>query len=190
MVVAALTKSAQFPFCRWLPLAMAAPTPVSALVHSSTLVTAGVFLLVRFFPVFSSNVSLCGWLFAVGRLTSLLAGVAAFVELDFKKVVAYSTLRQLGVMMVRLGLGLWRLAFFHLLAHAIFKALLFLCVGVLIARHGHGQDLRSIGNLVKGMPIIQAGIVLARGALCGVPFLSGFYSKDAILERRAVAEVS
>lgn len=105
VVLAAITKSAQFPFCSWLPLAMAAPTPVSALVHSSTLVTAGVYLLVRFFPLFRERAGACQRLFMLGRLTSCLAGVAAFVEFDFKKVVAYSTLRQLGVIIVSLGLG-------------------------------------------------------------------------------------
>ena len=169
---------------------MAAPTPVSALVHSSTLVTAGVFLLIRFFPVFGNRDGAKCVVFVLGVVTRFLAGVAAFVEFDFKKVVAYSTLSQLGVIIVRLGLGYWGLAFFHLLAHAMFKALLFLCVGVLIHYHGHGQDLRSMGNLTNGMPVVQVGMVLANAALCGIPFLRGFYSKDAILQYGLVAEVS
>ena len=170
-------------------MAMAAPTPVSALVHSSTLVTAGVYLLVRFYPVLSFRWALHGWLLFVGRLTMFLAGLAAFAEFDFKKVVAYSTLRQLGVIIVRLGLGLPGLALFHLLAHAMFKALLFLCVGVVIDYHGHAQDLRSMGNLRKGLPVVQVGLLTADMSLCGVPFLRGFYSKDLILECGMMGDV-
>jgi len=182
LTIAAITKSAQFPFCRWLPLAIAAPTPVSALVHSSTLVTAGIFLLIRLHPVYASNQSAHNTLLFTGILTITLAGCAAYTEFDFKKVVAYSTLSQLGVITVSLGLALPNLAFFHLLTHAIFKALLFVCVGTIIHSHGHTQDLRRIGNLRKRRPAVQTRITLANLSLCGLPFLRGFYSKDSILE--------
>ena len=182
VILAAITKSAQFPFCSWLPMAMAAPTPVSALVHSSTLVTAGIFLLIRFYPVLSTFPSAHLALLITGTITILLAGISASVEFDFKKIVAFSTLSQLGVIVFRLGLGMPNLAFFHLLTHAIFKALLFLCVGTAIHIHAHIQDLRVMGNLPIHVPTIQSGILLANLALCGVPFLRGFYSKDIILE--------
>ena len=182
VVLAAITKSAQFPFCSWLPMAIAAPTPVSALVHSSTLVTAGVFLLIRFYPVLSLSHAAPTMLLITGRITILLAGISASAEFDFKKIVAFSTLRQLGVMIFSLGLGIPNLAFFHLLTHAMFKALLFLCVGTAIHLHGHMQDLRIMGNLAPRVPAIQAGILLSNLALCGIPFLRGFYSKDLILE--------
>jgi len=168
---------------------MAAPTPVSALVHSSTLVTAGVYLLIRFYPVFGHRNLTLNFLVVIGSVTIFLAGVAAFVEYDFKKVVAYSTLSQLGVIVLSLGLGLPGLTFFHLLTHAIFKALLFLCVGVLIHSHGHAQDLRTIGNLTLRRPFIQTATILSSLALCGFPFLSGFYSKDMILEHGLSGEI-
>lgn len=166
---------------------MAAPTPVSALVHSSTLVTAGVFLLIRLYPTYASNASVHGALLCVGAVTAVLAGMAAFYEFDFKKVVAYSTLSQLGVIVRSLGLGLPSLAFFHLLTHAMFKALLFVCVGALIDQQGHAQDLRSMGGLIGGGTTLQGGLLVANVALCGIPFLRGFYSKDAILEHGFVA---
>lgn len=169
---------------------MAAPTPVSALVHSSTLVTAGVFLLIRYYPVLSQSPFCLPALLITGRVTILLAGISASVESDFKKIVAFSTLSQLGVIIFRLGLGMPILAFFHLLTHAIFKALLFLCVGTVIHFHGHMQDLRVMGNLVQRLPVIQVGIVVANLALCGIPFLSGFYSKDRILELGLSYELS
>ena len=167
---------------------MAAPTPVSALVHSSTLVTAGVFLLIRLYPLYAPNNTTHLTLLATGSITALLASGAAFTEFDFKKIVAYSTLSQLGVMTVRLGLGMPSLAFFHLLTHAMFKALLFVCAGVLIHNHTHAQDLRTIGNLRKRNPIAQTGLTLANLALCGLPFLRGFYSKDIILEYGTILE--
>lgn len=168
---------------------MAAPTPVSALVHSSTLVTAGVFLLIRFYPVLSQSPYTHIALLLTGRITMLLAGISASVEFDFKKIVAFSTLSQLGVIIFRLGLGMPNLAFFHLLTHAIFKALLFLCVGTAIHLHGHMQDLRVIGNLVTRVPIIQTGMMMSNLALCGIPFLRGFYSKDLILEFGVSAQI-
>lgn len=182
LILAAITKSAQVPFSSWLPAAMAAPTPVSALVHSSTLVTAGVFLLFRFYPTLSSQPGFNSILLIMATLTSLMAGLRAITECDIKKIIALSTLRQLGVIMVRLGLNAPFLAFFHLITHALFKALLFLCAGTLIHLHHHSQDLRYMGNLLAQTPSIAAAIIISNLALCGTPFLAGFYSKDAILE--------
>lgn len=182
ITVAACTKSAQIPFSRWLPAAIAAPTPVSALVHSSTLVTGGVFLLIRFFPFLDSF-----WIFKplilfIGVSTTIMAGIRATIECDIKKIIALSTLSQLGVIITALGLGLPNLATFHIITHALFKALLFICAGEIIANHNHAQDLRWIGNLVKRAPITSTCILAANFALCGLPFIAGFYSKDLILE--------
>nr|WRV01093.1 NADH dehydrogenase subunit 5 [Stygiocaris lancifera] len=180
MILAGMTKSAQIPFSAWLPAAMAAPTPVSALVHSSTLVTAGVFLLIRFSP------ALVGWaqevLFVLAGLTMFMAGLGANFETDLKKIIALSTLSQLGLMMYILSMGYYKLAFFHLLTHALFKALLFMCAGVMIHSIGSTQDIRSMGGLVYFMPLNVTVMNLANLALCGMPFLAGFYSKDLILE--------
>lgn len=182
ILIAAITKRAQIPFSRWLPAAMAAPTPVSALVHSSTLVTAGVFLLIRFYPFLRSYNWFCPTLLITASLTIFIAGISALIENDLKKIIALSTLRQLGVIIAALGLGLPKLAFFHLATHALFKALLFICAGSIIHFHHHGQDLRSVGNLTTQLPITITSLSIANISLCGLPFLSGFYSKDLILE--------
>nr|AUI11297.1 NADH dehydrogenase subunit 5 [Clanculus margaritarius] len=182
VVVAGMTKSAQIPFSSWLPAAMAAPTPVSALVHSSTLVTAGVFLLVRFFPFLSEFSGFKVGLLFVSVLTLLMAGIGANYEYDLKKVIALSTLSQLGVMMMSLGLGMPFLALFHLYTHALFKAMLFLCAGAIIHNNSNSQDLRQLGNLWRQMPLTVSCLNVANLALCGAPFMSGFYSKDLILE--------
>nr|BDE56972.1 NADH dehydrogenase subunit 5 [Travisia sanrikuensis] len=182
IILAAMTKSAQMPFSSWLPAAMAAPTPVSALVHSSTLVTAGIFLLIRFFPYLQSFTWFCPLLLLSASLTMFMAGLSALMECDLKKIIALSTLSQLGVMMASLGLSMPLLALFHLLTHALFKALLFLCAGTLISFHHHGQDIRSMGNLTSQLPITMSSLLLANLALCGFPFMAGFYSKDMILE--------
>nr|BDL61486.1 NADH dehydrogenase subunit 5 [Arcotheres sp. GK-2022] len=181
IMLAAMTKSAQIPFSAWLPAAMAAPTPVSALVHSSTLVTAGVYLMIRFSPALcnSKGQSL---LLIIACLTMFMAGVGANFEYDLKKIIALSTLSQLGVMLGVLGLGYPDLAFFHLLSHALFKALLFMCAGVVIHGVGGYQDIRYMGNLVKFMPLTSSYLIVSNLALCGAPFLAGFYSKDMILE--------
>nr|QPL15865.1 NADH dehydrogenase subunit 5 [Acanthephyra sp.] len=181
VVLAGMTKSAQIPFSAWLPAAMAAPTPVSALVHSSTLVTAGVYLLIRFSSVLEGTVVQTG-LLLLASLTMFMAGLGANFETDLKKIIALSTLSQLGVMMSVLALGFPGLAFFHLLAHALFKALLFMCAGSIIHSVGDYQDIRVMGGLVKFMPLSVMMINLANLALCGTPFLAGFYSKDLILE--------
>ena len=147
IIVAGITKSAQIPFSRWLPAAIAAPTPVSALVHSSTLVTAGVFLIIRFFPFLSSSSFFCPVLLLIATATMFMAGISARFETDLKKIIALSTLRQLGVMIAAIGLNLLNLALFHLFTHALFKALLFLCAGNIIHQSTNNQDLRLIGGL-------------------------------------------
>lgn len=182
MVVAAATKRAQIPFSAWLPAAMAAPTPVSSLVHSSTLVTAGVYLLVRFHGNLGVGDSRARGLLLVACLTMFMAGLGANFEMDLKKIIALSTLSQLGLMMAILGLGFPELAFFHLITHALFKALLFMCAGNYIHSLGDNQDIRWMGGLGVQMPLTSSCFVLSNMALCGLPFLAGFYSKDTILE--------
>nr|YP_010688296.1 NADH dehydrogenase subunit 5 [Layahima zonata]WBR65685.1 NADH dehydrogenase subunit 5 [Layahima zonata] len=181
VVLAAMTKSAQIPFSSWLPAAMAAPTPVSALVHSSTLVTAGVYLLIRFNLLFI-NTYLSKLLLLLSVLTMFMAGMGANYEFDLKKIIALSTLSQLGLMMSILSLGYADLAFFHLLTHALFKALLFMCAGSIIHNMKNTQDIRLMGGLVGMMPLTCTCFNIANLALCGMPFLAGFYSKDLILE--------
>jgi len=161
---------------------MAAPTPVSALVHSSTLVTAGVFLVIRFYSFLSSFPFFFYFLSFVSVLTMFMAGVSACFEMDMKKVIALSTLSQLGVMMSSLSLGLPLISLFHLCTHALFKALLFLCAGSFINSCFHIQDFRSLGGLRRQLPLSVSCINVANLSLCGLPFLSGFYSKDLILE--------
>nr|YP_009630594.1 NADH dehydrogenase subunit 5 [Diamphipnoa annulata]QBR55101.1 NADH dehydrogenase subunit 5 [Diamphipnoa annulata] len=181
VLLAAMTKSAQIPFSSWLPAAMAAPTPVSALVHSSTLVTAGVYLLIRFNVLLVEN-SLGKFLLLFAGLTMFMAGLGANFEFDLKKIIALSTLSQLGLMMSILAMGFPKLAFFHLLTHALFKALLFMCAGAIIHNMSDSQDIRFMGNLVIQMPLTSSCFNLSNLALCGMPFLAGFYSKDLILE--------
>nr|QBC73136.1 NADH dehydrogenase subunit 5 [Anatoma sp. MNHN-IM-2013-42003] len=190
IVVAGMTKSAQIPFSSWLPAAMAAPTPVSALVHSSTLVTAGIFLLIRFYPFLSSFQGVGVGLLFISVLTLLMAGLGANYEYDLKKIIALSTLSQLGVMMMSISLGLPFLALFHLYTHALFKAMLFLCAGAIIHNNSHMQDIRNLGNLWSQMPLTISCLNVANLALCGAPFLSGFYSKDLILESSLYASNS
>lgn len=182
IMVAAITKSAQLPFSAWLPAAIEAPTPVSALVHSSTLVTAGVYLLIRLYRFLRQSRFFNASILIIGAVTRLFAGISAIVELDLKKIIALSTLSQLGFIMIRIGLGAPKLAFFHLLTHAMFKALLFICAGTLIHFHGHAQDIRQIGGIRIQLPVTTAAISISSLALCAVPFISGLYSKDAILE--------
>ena len=181
VILAGITKSAQIPFSAWLPAAMAAPTPVSALVHSSTLVTAGVYLLIRFNVIFIDSL-LGKVLLVVGGLTIFMAGVAANFEIDLKKIIALSTLSQLGLIIRILALGFFKLAFFHLLTHALFKALLFMCAGVMIHQIKNSQDIRYMGGFINFIPLIRSFFIVSNLALCGMPFLAGFYSKDLILE--------
>nr|YP_010585920.1 NADH dehydrogenase subunit 5 [Lepidostoma longipilosum]UZZ43643.1 NADH dehydrogenase subunit 5 [Lepidostoma longipilosum] len=189
VILAGMTKSAQIPFSSWLPAAMAAPTPVSALVHSSTLVTAGVYLLIRFSEFLGGSV-LFILLMILSTLTMFMSGLGACLEMDLKKVIALSTLSQLGLMMMILSLGYSVLAFFHLLTHAFFKSLLFLCAGVLIHSFCDTQDIRVMGSVSKYMPIVGGFFNFSNLALCGVPFLAGFYSKDLILEMMSLSEVN
>nr|YP_009500708.1 NADH dehydrogenase subunit 5 [Diclidophlebia paucipunctata]AWU48890.1 NADH dehydrogenase subunit 5 [Diclidophlebia paucipunctata] len=177
---ACLTKSAQFPFNAWLPLAMAAPTPISSLVHSSTLVTAGVYMLIRFyFMIEMSGLNML--LLMSSMVTIFIAGMSCVCEMDMKKVIALSTLGQLGFMMVILSLGEVLVSFFHLLVHALFKALLFMCSGVIIHAGGGVQDLRKMGFMNISL-IIKISLNISSFNLLGVPFTSGFYSKDLIFE--------
>lgn len=182
LVVAGITKRAQFPFCAWLPEAMAAPTPVSALVHSSTLVTAGVFLLCRFRGVLMERKEVCEFLFMVSLATILLSGLVCCVEWDIKKVIALSTLSQLGFIMFSISLGLISFRFFHLVTHAVFKALLFLCAGFVIRYCNHSQDFRCIRGVWWVRPVVRGCTLTSAFCLGGMPFLRGFYSKDLILE--------
>nr|ALO76320.1 NADH deshydrogenase subunit 5 [Omalisus fontisbellaquei] len=180
VLIASLTKSAQIPFSSWLPAAMAAPTPVSSLVHSSTLVTAGVYLLIRFNFSFSNNLLL--FLLIISGFTMFMAGLGANYEYDLKKIIALSTLSQLGLMMSIIALGESELAFFHMLTHALFKALLFMCAGCMIHNLFGCQDIRYLGSLISQMPLTCCLFNVCNMALCGIPFLAGFYSKDLILE--------
>nr|AOY39975.1 NADH dehydrogenase subunit 5 [Scolytinae sp. BMNH 1040118] len=180
IILAGITKSAQIPFSSWLPAAMAAPTPVSSLVHSSTLVTAGVYLFIRSFSLFSYD-SLF-FLLLISMLTMFMSGLCANFEFDLKKIIALSTLSQLGMMIVILCLGDPELALFHLLVHALFKALLFMCAGMVIHNLGNCQDIRRMGGLCESMPFTMTCFNISNFALCGLPFMSGFYSKDLIAE--------
>ena len=183
VILAAITKRAQIPFSAWLPAAIAAPTPVSALVHSSTLVTAGVYLLIRFSPLLRNFRNTL--LLSISCLTIFISGLVAFFEHDLKKVIALSTLSQLGVMIFAISLHLPEVAFFHMLTHALFKALLFLSAGAIIHGACDFQDLRLYGSLVLNFPLVGVCLNLANLSLCGLPFLAGFYSKDMIVELAA-----
>nr|YP_004564187.1 NADH dehydrogenase subunit 5 [Chilo suppressalis]AEF33922.1 NADH dehydrogenase subunit 5 [Chilo suppressalis] len=189
IIMAAMTKSAQIPFSSWLPAAMAAPTPVSALVHSSTLVTAGVYLLIRFnsllIDMFFFKV-----LLLLSGLTMFMAGISANYEFDLKKIIALSTLSQLGLMMSILSMGFPDLAFFHLLTHAMFKALLFMCAGVIIHMMNDIQDIRFMGGISNFIPLTCLCLNVSNMALCGIPFLAGFYSKDLILEMVSMSNLN
>nr|YP_011009678.1 NADH dehydrogenase subunit 5 [Hygia opaca]WPV77670.1 NADH dehydrogenase subunit 5 [Hygia opaca] len=180
IILASFTKSAQIPFSSWLPAAMAAPTPVSALVHSSTLVTAGVYLLIRFSSLlFQFDTS---FFLLLSMLTMFMSGLGANFEYDLKKIIALSTLSQLGFMMSILFMGYPIIAFFHLLTHAFFKALLFLCAGLIIHCMNDSQDIRHMGLLINYLPYTSTCFGVANLSLCGLPFLSGFYSKDMVLD--------
>nr|YP_010463195.1 NADH dehydrogenase subunit 5 [Bochrus foveatus]UUJ37719.1 NADH dehydrogenase subunit 5 [Bochrus foveatus] len=179
-LLAAFTSSAQVPFSSWLPAAMAAPTPVSALVHSSTLVTAGVYLMIRFNEVLNSFDMSFFLLLSV--LTMFMSGLGANYEYDLKKIIALSTLSQLGLMMSVYFMGFYIVAYFHLLSHAFFKALLFLCSGLYIHGVNDTQDIRYMGGFINNFPFTSACFSISNLSLCGLPFLSGFYSKDMSLE--------
>nr|AFY16878.1 NADH dehydrogenase subunit 5 [Perittopus sp. HL-2012] len=180
VVIAGFTSSAQIPFSSWLPAAMAAPTPVSSLVLSSTLVTAGVYLLIRFSDLlYMFN---CSFFVMIGMMTMFMSGLGANFEFDLKKIIALSTLSQLGLMMTILFMGYPILSFFHLLTHAFFKALLFLCAGLIIHVMNDTQDIRFMGGLGNFLPLTMTCFFISNLSLCGFPYLSGFYSKDLIME--------
>lgn len=181
LVIAAISKRAQIPFSSWLPRAISAPTPVSALVHSSTLVTAGIYLIIRF-NKFLLNRGVNLGLFYLSIITIFISGAIANVENDLKKIIALSTLSQLGLIIMILRLGFEIMAFYHLLIHAIFKSIMFICAGVIIHFIINRQDIRLFGNLNEVTPFIIIRFFISNMALCGVPFISGFYSKDLIIE--------
>src|SRR6516164_3225723 len=187
LFMGAMGKSAQFLLHTWLPDAMEGPTPVSALIHAATMVTAGVFMVARLSPLFALSPDASGFVTFIGATTAMFAATVALVQNDIKKVIAYSTCSQLGYMFVAMGVGAYSVGMFHLFTHAFFKALLFLCSGsVIIAMH-HEQDIRRMGGLWRKLPFTYATMVIGTLALTGFPFTAGYFSKDAIIESALVA---
>ncbi len=182
LFIGAMGKSAQFPLHVWLPDSMEGPTPISALIHAATMVTAGIFMVSRMSPLFELSDVALSFVLVIGSITALFMGFLGIVQNDIKRVVAYSTLSQLGYMTVALGVSAYPIAVFHLMTHAFFKALLFLGAGSVIMGMHHDQDMRNMGGLWKYMPITWFTSLLGSLALIGTPFFSGFYSKDSIIE--------
>ena len=182
LFIGAMGKSAQFPLHVWLPDSMEGPTPISALIHAATMVTAGIFMVARMSPLFELSDTALSFVMIIGAITALFMGFLGIVQNDIKRVVAYSTLSQLGYMTVALGASAYSVAIFHLVTHAFFKALLFLAAGSVIIGMHHEQDMRKMGGLWRHMPITYTVSLLGSLALIGMPFFSGFYSKDMIIE--------
>lgn len=182
LFVGAMGKSAQFPLHVWLPDSMEGPTPISALIHAATMVTAGLFMVSRMSPIYELSSTALSVIMVIGAITALFMGFLGTIQNDIKRVVAYSTLSQLGYMTVALGASAYSVAMFHVMTHAFFKALLFLAAGSAIIGMHHDQDMRHMGNLKKYMPITWLTMLLGNLALIGTPFFSGFYSKDSIIE--------
>ncbi len=182
LFIGAMGKSAQFPLHAWLPDSMEGPTPISALIHAATMVTAGIFMVSRMSPLYELSDVALNFILVIGAITALFMGILGIIQNDIKRVIAYSTLSQLGYMTVALGASAYSVAVFHLMTHAFFKALLFLGAGSVIMGMHHNQDIRWMGGVRKYMPITWITFLLGNLALIGTPFFSGFYSKDAIIE--------
>jgi NADH-quinone oxidoreductase subunit L len=182
LFIGAMGKSAQFPLHVWLPDSMEGPTPISALIHAATMVTAGIFMVARMSPLFELSDTALSFVLVIGAITALFMGILGIIQNDIKRVVAYSTLSQLGYMTVALGVSAYSVAEFHLMTHAFFKALLFLGAGSVIIGMHHDQDIRNMGGLRKYMPITWITSLVGSLALIGTPLFSGFYSKDSIIE--------
>lgn len=189
LFIGAMGKSAQFPLHVWLPDSMEGPTPISALIHAATMVTAGIFMVSRMSPIFEMSDTALNFILVIGAITALFMGFLGIIQNDIKRVVAYSTLSQLGYMTVALGASAYSVAVFHLMTHAFFKALLFLGAGSVIMGVHHNQDIRWMGGLRKYMPITWITSLLGSLALIGTPLFSGFYSKDSIIEAVAFSDL-
>jgi NADH-quinone oxidoreductase subunit L len=189
LFIGAMGKSAQVPLHAWLPDSMEGPTPISALIHAATMVTAGIFMVARFSPLFELSNTALSFIIVIGAIGAFFLGILGIIQTDIKKVVAYSTLSQLGYMTVALGASAYQGAIFHLMTHACFKALLFLGAGSVIMGMHHDQDIRNMGGLRKYMPITWITFLIGTLALVGTPFFSGFYSKEHIIEAAGAANV-
>ncbi|MCE7505829.1 NADH-quinone oxidoreductase subunit L [Polynucleobacter sp. IMCC30063] len=189
LFIGAMGKSAQFPLHVWLPDSMEGPTPISALIHAATMVTAGIFMVSRMSPLFELSTTALSFILVIGSITALFMGFLGIVQNDIKRVVAYSTLSQLGFMTIALGVSAYPVAIFHLMTHAFFKALLFLAAGSVIMGMHHEQDMRKMGGLWKYMPITCLMMLIGSLSLIGTPFFSGFYSKDSIIEAVAASDI-
>jgi len=190
LFIGAMGKSAQVPLHVWLPDSMEGPTPISALIHAATMVTAGIFMVARMSPLFELSSTALSFVIIIGSITALFMGFLGIIQNDIKRVVAYSTLSQLGYMTVALGASAYSVAIFHLMTHAFFKALLFLGAGAVIMGMHHDQDIRNMGNLKKYMPVTWITSLIGSLALIGTPLLSGFYSKDSIIEAAKFSTVT